>query len=554
MKRKAVAIFLCMALLAGMTAGCGSGGTEADSGQKEEMQDAGAVSEESNGFAGQESGGAEDGGRESSNLNAEGFPIVNEQITLTVYGQRDQNQTEWKNMLVMQEYEKMTNIHMDFQEVPADGFAENKQLLFASNELPDVFLRSAINQNEVSTYGVGSGQLMILDDLIEEYAPNLKKLFDENPSMRTACMAADGHIYTIPFINTSATGKMDFKQWINTKWLETLGVEIPTTVEEFKEVLIAFRDKDPNGNGEKDEIPLGIREPSSVYALGGAWGLGHQLGDTYDIDENGQIHNWLCDNKFKEYLIYLNDLYQEGLLWQEYYKNDRPAWRSNLSGELFGAMYMPYSDVFLNCEQDYSGYEPLIGPYGEKFWADGTTGVETGCYALSNTCSDPAAAIRWVDYFFSEEGGLFFAFGIEGITYTMDENGIPVFNDDILNAEEGFMTALGKINMVPGGGFPCLRVDETDGVVASQRTKDAAAILAPYLPEVYYAKPAVSAEETDRVVAIEQDLNTYRDEAVTKFIIGEWGFDKWDEYCQTLEQIGIRELEGIYQNAIDALK
>lgn len=347
---------------------------------------------------------------------------------------------------------------------------------------------------------------------------------------------------------------MGFKQWINTKWLETLGMEIPTTVEEFKEVLIAFRDEDPNGNGEKDEIPLGIREPSSVYALGGAWGLGHQLGDTYDIDENGQIHNWLCDDKFKEYLIYLNDLYQEGLLWQEYYKNDRPAWRSNLSGELFGAMYMPYSDVFLNCEQDYSGYEPLIGPYGEKFWADGTTGVETGCYALSNTCSDPAAAIRWVDYFFSEEGGLFFAFGIEGITYTMDENGIPVFNDDILNAEEGFMTALGKINMVPGGGFPCLRVDETDGVVASQRTKDAAAILAPYLPEVYYAKPAVSAEETDRVVAIEQDLNTYRDEAVTKFIIGEWGFDKWDEYCQTLEQIGIRELEGIYQNAIDALK
>ena len=93
-------------------------------------------------------------------------------------------------------------------------------------------------------------------------------------------MAADGHIYTIPFINTSATGKMGFKQWINTKWLETLGMEIPTTVEEFKEVLIAFRDEDPNGNGEKDEIPLGIREPSSVYALGGAWGLGHQLGDT----------------------------------------------------------------------------------------------------------------------------------------------------------------------------------------------------------------------------------------------------------------------------------
>ena len=79
-----------------------------------------------------------------------------------------------------------------------------------------------------------------------------------------------------------------------------------------------------------------------------------------------KIHNWLCDDEFKNYLIWLNDLYSEKLLWQDYYKNDRPVWRANLSGELFGAMYMPYSDVFLNCEEDYSGYEPLIGPTGEK--------------------------------------------------------------------------------------------------------------------------------------------------------------------------------------------
>ena len=215
---------------------------------------------------------------------------------------------------------------------------------------------------------------------------------------------------------------------------------------------------------------------------------------------------------------------------------------------------MPYSDVFLNCEEDYSGYEPLIGPTGEKFWADGKSGVETGTFALSNTCSNPEAAIRWVDYFFSEEGGLFFAFGEEGTHYTFNEDGIPVFNDEILNAEEGFMTALGKINMVPGGGFPCLRTDETSGVVASERTQEASKILEPYLSKVYYDKPAVSTENMDRVVAIEQDLNTYRDEAVTKFIIGEWDFDMWDEYCATLEQIGIRDLEEIYQEALDAIK
>lgn len=271
MKKKVIALFLCTALSIGMLAGCGNSTTEPEKNQT-------AVTETV----------SNSGVAEESNLNMEGFPIVNEQVTLTVYGQRDQNQAEWKDMLVMQKYEEMTNVHMDFQEVPADGFAENKQLLFASNELPDVFLRCGINQNEVSTYGVGSGQLMALDELIDEYAPNLTKIFEDYPAMKTACMAADGHIYTLPFINLSATGKMDFKQWINIKWLETVGKEIPTTIEEFKDVLIAFRDGDPNGNGEKDEIPLGIREPSSVYALGGPWGLGHQLRDTYDIDENGK--------------------------------------------------------------------------------------------------------------------------------------------------------------------------------------------------------------------------------------------------------------------------
>lgn len=544
--RKKIALLLCAACCIGMLSGCGNGGTDAPA--------PAAGSQEKNEAAPADATAGEGAEAENSNLNKEGFPIVNEQITLTVYGQRDQNQAAWKDMWVMQKYEEMSNIHMDFQEVPADGFAENKQLLFASNELPDVFLRSAITPNEVATYGVTSGQLMVLDDLIAEYAPNLTRLFEENPALRQASLASDGHLYIIPAIDLSATGKMDFKQWINTKWLEAVGKEIPTTLEEFKEVLIAFRDEDPNGNGEKDEIPLGIREPSSIYCLGGAFGLEHQMKDTYNVDENGTVHNWLCDDEFKEYLVYLNDLYEEGLLWQDYYKNDRPSWRSNLAGELYGAMYMPYSDVFLNCELDYSGYEPLIGPSGEKSWPDANTGVDFGCFALSNTCSNPEAAIRWVDYFFSEEGGLFFAFGEEGTHYYRDDKGQPRFNDEILNAEEGFMTALGKINMVPGKGFPCLSTDETDGVVASDQTKAAAAILEPYLPKTFYAKPAVSSEDNDRVVAIEQDLNNYRDEAVTKFIIGEWDFSMWEEYCQTLEQIGIRELEEIYQRALDALK
>ncbi len=492
--------------------------------------------------------------KSGENLNETGFPIVNDPVTLTVFGARDQNQADWNEVFVLQKYEEMSNVIMDYQEVPADGFDERKQLLFASNELPDIFLRCSFTPTEIASYGVTSRQLIPLDELIEKYAPNLSAIYAENPLLKQAVTAPDGNMYTIPGIDISATGRMGFKQWINQKWLDAVGKEIPTTLDEFKDVLIAFRDGDPNQNGEKDEIPMGIREPSTVYQLAGSFGLQYQMRDTYNIDDSGKLHNWITDDAFKEYLIYLHDLYSEKLLWQDYYKNDRSLWRSNLANALFGAMYMPYSDVFLNVEDQFTGYAPLIGPYGDQFWSDANTGIDVvGAFAISNTCQNPEAAIRWVDYFFSEEGSLFFNYGIEGETYYMDEKGQPRFNDEILNAEEGFMTALGKINLVPGKGFPVITTDITNGTVASDLTKTVAAGIAEFLPEKVYAKPSVNTEDIERVNTIEQDLFAYRDEAVTKFILGEWDFSKWEEYCSTIEQIGVRDLETIYQNALDNL-
>lgn len=496
---------------------------------------------------------AEDATLEDLGFHETGYPVVDQPVTLTVFGSRDQNQAEWKDVRMLNASAEKAGITFDWQEVPAQGFAEKKNLMFAGNDLPDVFLRCGFTVNEIIMYGVTSQQLIPLDDLIAQYAPNLSKIYEEHPEIRQALTAPDGQMYTIPHIDLSDTGKMGFKQWINKDWLEAVGKEVPTTLEELKDVLIAFRDGDPNGNGQADEIPLGIREPSSVYTLGGSFGLQYQMKDTYNIDENGQLHNWLCDDEFKEYLMFLNDLYEEGLLWVDYYKNDRPAWRSNLSNALFGVMYMPYSDVFLNVEDQYVGFEPLVGPHGDQLWVDATAGISSlGSFAISNTCKYPEIAIRWVDQFFTEEGAIEFCYGVEGETYYVDENGQPRFVDEILNAPEGFMTAMGKLNLVPGGDFPRLTTNLTDGVVASDLTKEVAALLVPFLPETVVLKPAVSIEDMDMVNMISQDLTTYRDTAVTNFILGEWDFDMWEEYCATLEQIGIRELEAIYQRALDA--
>lgn len=481
------------------------------------------------------------------------FPLTTEPVTLTVFGARDQNHANWKDVYVLQEYEKMTGIKMDWQEVPAQGFDEVKNLLFAGNDLPDVFYRAQLSETDIISYGVNSGQLMPLNDLLEENCPNLCALMEKYPSIRQSITASDGNIYALPQIDVSDTGLMGFKQWVNKDWLAALNLEPPTTLEEFKNVLIAFRDNDPNGNGEQDEIPYGIREPSSVYQLAGAFELEYQMRDTYNLDENGKIHNWLCDDNFKSYLMFMNELYTEKLLWQDYYKNDRPAWRSNLSNALFGIFGMPYSDVFLNVESQMTALPPLKGINGKQLWTDANTGSTPGAFALSSDCKYPELALRWVDYFYSDEGALFFAYGKEGTHYYIDDKGQPRFFDEILNAEEGFMTALGKINLVPGMLTPRLINNMTDGTVASDLTKEVASVFVPFLPKTIIAKPTVAIEDMDRLNAITQDLTTYRDTSVTKFILGEWGFDKWDEYCATLKSIGIDELEAIYQKALDAM-
>jgi putative aldouronate transport system substrate-binding protein len=536
-KKRVIAILLCFILFAISVAGCKKSDATDDTVAQGDQQ--------ANGDSGDNTTEVSE-----SNLNMEGFPIVNEPVTYTVFGSRDPNHAEWENVRVLQEYEKMTNVHMDYEELPNDGFTEKKQLLFAGNELPELFIRANFSSAEIAMYGVESQQLIPLDDLIAQYAPNFVKLMEQDPSIREAITASDGHIYTLPSVDLSASGHVSFKQWINKDWLAKVGMNVPTTTVELKEILRAFKTGDPNGNGEQDEIPLGIRQTNSVYCLGGSFGLEYQMRDTYNL-VNGELHNWLCDDEFKQYLEFLHELYAEGLLWQSYYKDDLPSWRSNLASAAYGVMYMPYTDVFVNVEDQYEGFDALTGPNGTSIWSDVINStIAMGSFAISNTCTNPEAAMRWVDYFYSEEGSVFCRYGIEGETFTYDEKGTPIINASIAKAEEGFMTALGKINLVPGGGFPSLISDRTDGIVASQKTKDAAALLVDNLPTTIVPKPGLSIEDSERVNAIEQDITTFRDESVTKFIIGEWGFDKWQDYCATLEKSGLRELETIYNNAI----
>lgn len=304
--KKTWAILLSMTMLFTLLAACGSSDKPAAEGN---------------------SGNSES----ASEVSKEGFPIVNEPITLTMMGQ-DVGIQNWQDMAFFKEMEKKTNIKFEFRNAPADSFDTKRNLVFASGDYPDVFFSGQLQASDEVNYG-GQGVLIPLEGLIDEYAPNLKKILDENPDIRKSITTPDGHIYSLPNIDLDA-GWYRGPLWYNGKFLKALGMEVPKTIDELYTYLKRVKEEDPNGNGKQDEIPLAsVKLDDLRMWLLGSWGIYNEViySDTQD-----KVHYTPMEPGYKEYLTFLNKLWTEGLLDKETFsqtdeqkkseREEQPAW------------------------------------------------------------------------------------------------------------------------------------------------------------------------------------------------------------------------------------
>ncbi len=252
-------------------------------------------------------------------LNPTGFPIVKEKITLKLMGSKSPLHGEWQDMEVFKRMEALTNISFEFDTPLAQGYTEKKNLALASGDYPDVFYGGAINVQDEETYGP-QGVFLPLEDYIDKYGPHIKKILEQYPEVKNAITASDGHIYSLPYIVRTKTTAANIL-YINMDWLANVGMSKPETVEEFYEVLKAFKEEDPNKNGKQDEIPLsywkqtnsmaGILNPIFYAAFSGQAG-----GANFDLIGDKVVYNPV-QPAFKEFLAYMNKLYSEKLLENE---------------------------------------------------------------------------------------------------------------------------------------------------------------------------------------------------------------------------------------------
>ncbi|NMM52998.1 extracellular solute-binding protein [Paenibacillus aquistagni] len=530
--KKVLALILSLTLCASLLAACG-----------------GKSDEGSSSSSGSNTAAAE--------VNKEGFPIVNEPITLTMMGP-DMGMAKWSDMLFFKEMEKKTGIKFEFQNAPNENFETKRQLVLASGDYPDVFFGGQFKAADEVNYG-GQGILLPLEEYIDGgYAPNLKKILDENPDVRKSITTPDGHIYTLPFIDLAAVWYMG-PMWYNGEFLKKLGYdEVPQTTDELYTYLKRVKTEDPNGNGKADEIPLtSVKLNDGIRMwLMGSFGIGYE--DIY-ADANGKVSYAYTADGYKDYLTFLNKLWNEDLLDHETFSqtNEQKKAKGNNNQVALFQDYHAYFTLGGEPNKEDVMYQPVKSSVEGSPVAAKHPGLAKGPFAISSANKHPEATMRWVDYFYSTEGSDFLVNGPEGLLFEYVNK--DTFEKKRLDAPDGKDREEYRATITPAYGInlPQIANEQTSNGFKDDFSKwldeETAKKITPFarvpFPSIY-----LSQAEQDQVSAIRSDLKTYVEQMEAKFVTGQEPLSNYDKYIETANKMGAQKMVDMYQAAYDQWK
>ncbi len=492
------------------------------------------------------------------------FPLTNDSSRLRIMT-RCHADYPAENIYVWQKYEEMTGVGVDWLTINKANSKELVNVALTNKQDIDLIIRCRIPAETLAQYG-DNGLILDLakDGMLQRCAPNCWAYLQSHPDALAAVTSPSGEIYSLPQVNAGAELRVSRKIFINKKWLDNLGLSLPSTTEEFYTLLKAFKEQDANGNGDPhDEIPICSQDWSSVEeTFLGAFGLAnrgvHNL--TVDCDEttNG-VRLIAASDEYRSFLEYFNRLYTEGLLDNNVFTISMEEWLFNAENDRIGVYFntnlatMPAdkADNWIAVE------EALEGPNGNKlFSAVRANFHSTGAAVIPSTCSNPELALRWLDYFWTDEGTLFYHMGIEGDTFVVTDDGHYDYSERIYNElKEGsssFDDVISHISPYPGGGNPTVEVSPYfKGGEMADLPASAARALFEYGPTEFWPSFTFTSEENTRLDTINTDLNKYITTSRKEFITGSRSLSKWNEYTEQLEALGSHELLSIYSDAVE---
>lgn len=462
----------------------------------------------------------------------------------------------WTENLFFERMEAQTGVKLDLQQYTTSAAWEAAKVAMLAGEaaLPDVLFKANLTTQETQKW-YEAGKLIDLTPYLQEHAPNLWALLESHPEWKRAITLPDGAIVALPYID-----ELQFTNgmWINQTWLKRMNLNMPTTAEELTEVLRVFRDNDMNGNGKTgDEVPLTFSTMWDLRFLLHAFGV--NANDYYiTMDENGQVSEILTSDANREFLTWVKQMWDEGLLDTSGFTGMRSVGStpSEDTEITYGVMFTstPAELVYVDDLEQYVMLSPLTYD-GKQVYRDLTGDVIRGTFAITSACKDPAAMLEWVDFLYTEEGFILSEAGMAEVEFDWNDDGTWLWVD---SSETLMNETLPGATLRSGAAMPGVasvafqqKLDDKTTVHILNGLKKLRDIDAVPYPLVWLTE----AQQT-RVDELIYQIGKYAEQQMVWFVVGDVPLtdETWAEFCQTVKSLGVDEMVSIWQAASDALQ
>lgn len=487
-----------------------------------------------------------DGGSEGTPLyNVGSLPIVNEPVTIKILTQDPVNRpfSDARDAGIWEWLEEKTGINIEVESYPAEELKQKLPLIMASpDEAPDIFLNCGFKEADIMNYGQ-NGQILVLDDYIEQYGTNIKACFDELDYAYGASVSADGHIYSLPAFNGTKTV---VSHSMNREFLERIDMEAPTTLEELYEVFKKIQASDANGNGDpNDEICLTGTPKSfkrvmlSIVGLNCYWPWEGALFDAKD-DEVFFVET---SEQYKYMLQWLHTFYKEGMMDNEFFTQTSDQLFAKKDADrcfMFDSYMDPFNTNVTGCEI----YTPLTSAVNDTPLVTASAPYQVAIGAISAHTKYPEVCMLLLDYLFTEEASQVAYWGIEGVDYTVTDKENWVI--ECIGKNDGYGAHGYKTAMI----MPYWNRDEwiqPAGSALAQKVQDVQGVHGEVAFQNYLH---FTTDESEEISVLAADLGLYLDDHYVGFITGTYDIEtEWDDYVAMCKQLGADRLTEIYQDA-----
>lgn len=482
------------------------------------------------------------------------------------------------NRTIFKRLQEKTNVEIEWTAIQGDQWGDTITLNMANvDTLTDFIFTAGFSDNDLLRYA-GQGVIIALEEYIDAYMPNLKSVFDKFPEYRKMSTDENGHIWSLPWIEqlgsgTTAIQTVGDMSFINKKWLDFLNLEVPTTVEEFEAVLVAFKD---NASKIQKEFNIeGSIIPMACIVNDGSQDLGiliNGFGEGYGDNDQGRHIAVTDDLKvictatqqgFKDGMTWLHGLQEKGVIDPEAFTQE---WSTYVAKGKSGRYGVCFSWDPANIVDDFSAWVPLpvltadvrnLTPENGSY----TSGYDRGRCVVTAVAENPALVCAWLDQMydpFQSPQNNWGTYG-EDDDYDIFVLGKNDKGEDMLqHAPLGDASPV-EVREAENVAGPLAVLDEYYGVYVT--CPDDAQYRLDWIKEYYtpdmhakYVYPNVfmNQEDTEQLSNLQADITKTINATRADWIMNGFTDSDWDAYLKSLDEYGLPELLEIFQKYLDA--